>query len=105
MLIKEFYFIHNESELIIDDNYNVIYNGHKLNIDKNRVNDMLMNIIYVINKWDNEYIDTSIIDGINWKICITYIEGIKKEYHGHGSYPDNFDAIKHYIKEIVGESK
>lgn len=104
MLVNNFYFNNNGNILTINSQNEVFYNGNKITIDNEKLTDSLMNIIYIICNWNSEYIDTSVIDGNDWKIAIEYVDGVNREYRGHGMYPDNFDGVNTLIKEIVGDN-
>ena len=57
----------------------------------------------IIDNWQKEYIDTSVIDGDSWNLSITYVNGNKKEYYGKASYPTNFEALERLNKELIDE--
>lgn len=57
-------------------------------------------LLDIIFKWENEMINPDITDAEFYKINITTEDGLFS-YVGHGIYPDNFDAFKNLILEVV----
>ena len=63
----------------------------------------LTSLFSIINNWENEYVDTKIIDGETWKLSITYLDGYKKEYLGKSKLPFNFEALERLNKKLINE--
>jgi len=46
-----------------------------------------------IEEWKQEYVDSEILDGIQWKLVVTYADGRKRKYWGSNDFPDDFRAL------------
>ena len=46
-----------------------------------------------IEDWKQEYVDIEILDGIQWKLVITYVDGRQRKYWGSNDFPYNFKKL------------
>lgn len=100
-------------ELEIKENKNTLkYTGNIKNNKIENVNDELVmeyfdHLFRIIDEWKSTYEDNSMMDGIEWKLQITYKNGEIKQYCGKNDFPNNFeylDKIKdEMINKIIGE--
>ena len=72
-------------------------------ISEEKVFKYLRNLFGIIDNWDKEYINTSMIDGSSWKLSIIYSNGNKEEYNGRSSYPNNFEAFERLNQKLINE--
>lgn len=79
------------------------YRDILLLIDNNIIFKYLENLLSIIDSWQNEYIDTEIIDGDSWKLSIIYDDESKKEYFGKACFPYNFEALERLNQKLIGE--
>ncbi len=61
----------------------------------------LEELLCIIVNWDDEYINTNVIDGSNWKLSIIYFNDNKKEYRGKSSFPNNFVAFESLNQKLI----
>lgn len=54
--------------------------------------------------WEEEYMDTSIKDGHQWGITISFSNGIKKEIKGSNEYPYTWNKMLAAFKNLTGEN-
>lgn len=103
--VKSIIYEKNNKRLIISINNEskLQYNDILKAIDNILVFKYLDSLYRIINDWEKEYINTRIIDGDNWKLSITYINGNKKEYYGKSSYPINFEAFERLNQTLIDE--
>lgn len=96
----------NNSSLIIDvENYSIFYNGTNKKISEDTLFNYLKRFFSIINSWEEEYIDNSIIDGNVWRLIITYTDGSQKQYRGKAKCPINFDSLEEInYKLIIGDN-
>ena len=101
-------------EIDIDENKNIFkytdtINTHKIeNVDDQIVIGFFDSLFRIIDGWKNKYDDNSVIDGSEWKLQITYINGEKNLYYGKNGFPNNFeylDKIKYEFINKVKENK
>ena len=95
-----------ELEICQDKNilkYNSLNNKKHLNISNEQVIQYLDKLFRIIDGWNNEYINTNTIDGIVWKLQITYINESKKCYIGRNDFPNNFECLDKIKNEIIGD--
>lgn len=97
--IKCIIYENNNKSLIINiDKQSIIqYNDIFKKIDNATIFKYLDYLYRIIDDWQKEYINTKIIDGSNWKLSITYINGQKREYSGRSCYPANFEVFENKI--------
>ena len=95
----------NNYSLVIDmENYTIFYNGINKKINEDILFNYLTHFFSIINDWEEEYIDYSIIDGNVWRILITYTDGSQKQYRGKAKCPINFSSFEEInYKLIKGE--
>ena len=46
-----------------------------------------------IEDWKQEYVDSEILDGIQWKIVLNYTDGRQRKYCGSNDFPYNFKEL------------
>ena len=56
-------------------------------------------LIRIIRVWDNEYIDNSYTDGINFCVKVHY-DGKVDVMKGRRAVPDNYEDFNKYVKKI-----
>lgn len=104
MLAFEEYF-----ELEINEDANILkYNDGRHSNTIDNVNDeLVMNyfdrLFRIIDGWEEEYIDNTVIDGVEWKLQITYKDGFVKQYNGKNDFPNNFEYLDKINHEIVNK--
>lgn len=103
--IKKIIYKKNNRSLIIsiDHESNIQYNNISKSIDNILIFKYLDSFFRIIYDWQKEYINPTIIDGDNWELSITYINGDKTEYRGKSCYPNNFEALERLNKELIDE--
>jgi len=61
----------------------------------------------IIDGWKDKYQNNNFVDGIEWKLQITYKNGETKNYFGKNDFPNNFEYLdkikKEMINKIIGE--
>lgn len=98
------YEINSQSLVInIDEKSQIEYRGISSIISKEKTLEYLEKLFCIIDNWDKEYINTNMVDGSSWKLCISYSNGDKKEYRGRSSYPNNFEAFERLNQELINE--
>lgn len=96
-------------ELEINENKNILkYSDNIKNIKIENVNDEFVieyfdHLFRIIDEWKNKYEDTSIMDGIEWKLQITYKNGEIKQYVGKNDFPNNFEYLDKIKNEIINK--
>lgn len=70
-------------------------------ISKEKLFKYLEELLCIIVNWDDEYINTNVIDGSNWKLSIIYFNDNKKEYRGKSSFPNNFEAFESLNQKLI----
>lgn len=104
MLAFEEYF-----ELEINENANIVkYNDGRYSNTIDNVNDELVinyfdRLFRIIDGWKEEYIDNTGIDGVEWKLQITYKDGEKRQYTGKNDFPNNFEYLDEIKNEIINK--
>lgn len=83
--------------------YGLQNNKKHLDISNKQVIQYLDQLFRIIDGWSNEYINNSIIDGIAWKLQITYLDGSKECYKGKNDFPNNFEYLDKIKNEIIGD--
>lgn len=81
----------------------IFYKGISIVVDNNLIFEYLKSLFCIIDDWKNEYVNTRIIDGDNWKLSIVYTSGNKKEYNGKSNYPNNFEAFERLNQKLIQE--
>lgn len=101
--VKNIIYEKNNKKFIISINNEskIQYNDILKTIDNILVFKYLDSLYRIIDDWKKEYINTRIIDGDNWKLSMTYINGNKKEYYGKSSYPTNFEAFERLNQKLI----
>lgn len=92
----------NENTLIYTDYLN---NLHTLKVSDENVSLFFDSFFRIIDDWKEEYIDNTIIDGLEWKIKIKYKNGYVKKYYGKNKTPINFSMIDKIQKEFIERCK
>ena len=106
--VKQIIYEKNNNSLIISVNIeeSTIENNDILRtIDNELILKYLDSLYRIIDDWQKEYINTTIIDGDNWKLSIVYTNGNKKEYFGKSSYPKNFEAFERLNQNLIYEAQ
>lgn len=104
MNIKNITYNHNRQYFIIDlHNNQITYNNLTVPVTKESINTYFITFLNLMTNWQEEYLDTRLIDGSNWQITINFLDNHCKTYSGHGSYPANFEAIERLISQIISE--
>lgn len=97
MLSFEEYF-----ELEINEDASIIkYNNKIKNINDELVMNYFDRLFRIIDGWKEEYIDNTVIDGLEWKLQITYKDGFVKQYIGKNDFPNNFEYLDKIKYEII----
>ena len=87
MDIKTIIYEINGRDLIIDiENNTVFYENTNRRISDEVLFNYLSRFFSIINNWEEEYIDNSIIDGNVWKLVIIYTDGNQKQYRGKAKW-------------------
>lgn len=104
MNIKSITYKNNHQSFILSlDQNKITYNNHTVPIDKELLLKYVTAFVHIIMIWQEDYIDTSVIDGANWQITINFLDNQHKIYSGHGTYPTNFEALERLISQIISE--
>lgn len=105
MDIKYILFKNNKETLQIDlgEEKQIKYNNLTNVIDDKQAMKFLTDLFLIIKYWDNEYINTCLMDNNTWSLSIFFTNGTKREYYGKASYPDNYEAFERLINEIIKE--
>lgn len=99
-------------ECIINNHALIINIGEKIQIEyenrlgiisKEKIFEYLINLFCIIDSWDEEYIDTKMIDNSKWELTIIHSNGIKINYHGKSNYPNNFEAFERLNQRLIEE--
>ena len=53
-----------------------------------------------VDKWKEEYLNKNVLDGIQWKLSVTYGDGSKKQVYGSNSFPKGYNRLKKLFEEI-----
>lgn len=86
----------NDKEFIIYPKENKLQKLNKmLDITKEEIEEL----IRIIRVWDNEYIDNSYTDGINFCVKVHY-DGKVDIMKGRRAVPDNYEDFNKYVKKI-----
>ncbi len=95
----------NSEKLIINikNECKIQYKDVLKSIDNKLVFKYLESLYCIIDDWQKEYVNPSIIDGDSWKLSIIYINGKKKEYYGKSGYPTNFEAFESLNRKLIDE--
>ena len=95
MDIKTIIYEINGRGLIIDIEKNTVrYENTNRQISDEVLFNYLSRFFSIINNWEEEYIDNSIIDGNVWKLVIIYTDGNQKQYRGKAKCPINLDSLE-----------
>lgn len=77
------------------------------NISDELVNEYFNQLFRIIYGWKNKYEDNTVVDGIEWKLQITYKNQEAKMFYGKNAFPNNFEYLdkikKEMINKIIGE--
>ena len=72
-------------------------------ISEEKFFEYLEKLFGIIDNWNKEYINTTVIDGNNWKLSIIYSNSNKKVYRGKSSCPNNFETFERLNQGLIGE--
>lgn len=106
--------VNNVKSIIFEDGYDkmsidignrntVTYNSTTITITNDELFNYLFLLFKIIEDWQTEYIDLTVIDGGIWKLSIDYLDGTKKKYLGRSKYPSNFHALENLNKKLIGD--
>lgn len=102
MDIKTIVYEINGRDLIIDiENNTVLYENTNRQISDEILFNYLSRFFSIINSWEEEYVDNSIIDGNVWKLVITYTNNTQKQYRGKAKCPINFDSLEEINYKLI----
>ena len=103
--VKNVIFENNNTSLVINvgNKCYLYYNGITNSIDNKKMFNYLISLHRIIDNWEKEYINTTVIDGSSWKLSIIYTDGNKIEYRGRSNYPTNFEALERLNQELINE--
>ena len=103
--VQSVIFERNNQSLIIHigNESKVSYKDISKIVDKEEIFKYLESLFRIIDHWEEEYIDTKIIDGDDWRLSIVYLDGKKKEYYGKAEFPTNFEALERLSQKLVYE--
>lgn len=79
------------------------YNGITTSVSKESVYNYLTNLFTIIDEWEKEYVNSSIIGGNIWNLSINYSNGDKKVYNGKASCPSNFEELEKLNQKVIEE--
>ena len=94
---------HETLQITLGKENKIQYNNLSNVIDDEQAMKYLTDLFLIIKHWDNEYINTCLIDNNIWSLSIVFTNDIKREYYGKASYPDNFEAFERLINRIIKE--
>lgn len=104
--LKEEYFeieIKNKKNLLKHNNsYFQFQDGiisKKLSDEK--VFEFFKKLFSLIDNWKDEYINYNIIDGVEWKLEISFTNGKIKRYIGKNDFPNNFEYLDKIKDELI----
>lgn len=104
MNVKNIIYNNNRRYFVVDFNQNqVTYDNITVPVSKEIITNYLMSFFNIMVTWKEGYLNNSVIDGSDWKITVNFLDNSNKIYTGHGSYPDNFEAIERLISQIISE--
>ncbi len=89
----------------IGDKNKIKYKDISIIISEEKTFEYLRNLFCIIDSWNNEYINTRMIDGSSWNLSIIYANGNKKEYIGKSNYPNNFEAFERLNQKLIDEAQ
>lgn len=103
--VKSVIFERNNQSLIINigNESKVSYKDITKIADDEEILKYLESLFRIIEHWKEEYIDTKMIDGDDWRLSIIYLDGNKKEYYGKADFPTNFEALERLNQKLVDE--
>lgn len=103
MGVKSIIFEKNEKKMIINisDSNELQYGDVYKYLSDDIVFKYIHTLLSIINDWKYEYIDTSFIDGVSWKLSVTYVDNYKKEYKGKALFPANFESLERLNQELI----
>lgn len=102
MDIKTIIYEINGRDLIIDIENNIVfYENTNRQISDEVLFNYLRRFFSIINRWEEEYIDNSIIDGNVWKLVIVYTNGTQTQYRGKAKCPINFDSLEEINYKLI----
>lgn len=102
MDIKTIIYEINGRGLIIDIEKNTVrYENTNRQISDEVLFNYLSRFFSIINNWEEEYIDNSIIDGNVWKLVIIYTDGNQKQYRGKAKCPINLDSLEEINYKLI----
>lgn len=103
--IKNVYYQKNGTHFMIDigEKNSFRYQGISKTIKSLLVFEYLDSLFHIIDDWKKEYISTAFLDGNEWKLSITYIDGKTKEYSGKACFPNNFEAFERLNQKLIEE--
>lgn len=106
---KNFTFSNKEYfQLDIYEDRNVLkYNDSNNTKIKNVNDDLAMQYVEqlfrIIDGWKNMYENNAILDGVIWKLEITYKNGETKHYYGKNEFPSNFECLDKIKNEMINK--
>lgn len=97
--------------IIYKDNYNsltindkeIIYNDISMKINEEMYLNYLKDLFLIINDWNNEYINLSIIDGGSWNLVIKFVDNSERKYVGRSDRPNNFEEFENLNFSLIKE--
>ena len=105
MGINKVIYKRNNTEFIINvsDESSLEYDGIVFPMDKMLTINYLSSLFSITEDWEEEYIDTTFIDGDSWNLVIIYNNGNSKEYKGTSSFPNNFNSLENLNYKLLSE--
>ncbi len=100
--IKQVIYKRNNMSFIINDS-TLEYDGELFPIDNKLLINYLSSLFSITEDWEEEYIDTTFIDGDSWNLVIIYNNGNSKEYKGTSSFPNNFNSLENLNYKLLSE--
>ncbi len=91
----------NVEESVIRYNDGSFDNNQIMSVNYEIVMNYFDKLFRIIDSWKEEYINNSIIDGIEWTLQIIYINGLEKQYIGKNGFPNNFEYLDKIKYEII----
>ena len=109
MLSSEEYF---QIKILKDKNVVRYYNTKSVNaldnpiikdIDNEMAKEFLDQLFRIIDGWENEYINSNFLDGIEWQLEIKYQDNEVLYYSGKNDFPDNFEYLDRLKYKLLND--
>ena len=109
MLSSEEYF---QIKILKDKNVVRYYNTKSVNaldnpiikeIDNEMPKEFLDQLFRIIDGWENEYINSNFLDGIEWQLEIKYQDNEVLYYSGKNDFPDNFEYLDRLKYKLLND--